>query len=82
MKLITEFQQKIEKIASKSQKDRIASAGEPAQLSTAGILSGGGGALTTIAEEPGTEVSTKSKMIFQIINDSWLSSVNLFCIFL
>lgn len=69
MKLITEFQQKIEKIASKSQKDRIASAGEPAQLSTAGILSGGGGgALTTIAEEPGTEVSTKSKMIFQIIN--------------
>lgn len=52
MQLANDFQQKLDKITNKSQKDRIASAGDPAPL--------GLGALATISEEPGADIVVKS----------------------
>lgn len=53
MQLANDFQQKLDKITNKSQKDRIANAGDPAPL-------GGLGVLATISEEPGADIVVKS----------------------
>lgn len=53
LQLANDFQQKLDKITNKSQKDRIANAGDPAPL--------GLGVLATISEEPGADIVVKSK---------------------
>lgn len=57
LQLANDFQQKLDKITNKSQKDRIGDAGEP--TSFGGIGSAVAGGLATISEEPGTDVVTK-----------------------
>lgn len=56
--MANDFQQKLDKITNKSQKDRVGDAGEPAP----GIGIGGIGGLATISEEPGTDVVAKGSV--------------------